>query len=478
MIKKILKQKHGIILELALVFGAIFIIVGTSLLSWMVQENKLVSRKADKELALQIAEAGVNYYMWHLAHNESDYKDGHDGDSLNGNGNYGPYIHDYFDSTNKKIGEYALEITPPPPGSTIAVINSTGKTVNSPNTKRVLKVRIGKKSFADYSFLTHAPIWIGSGEATSGKTHSNSGIRFDDVAHAKITSAVPSYDCIAANSGCSSSPQPGIWGEGGPISFWEFPVAPIDFAGITVDLNSLKDEANDNGVYYNSQAKGFHITFKNDGTFDVKKVTNLQSNLWQWVDYEVDLGPPDYKWRKLPEQIQTEVFVANHPIPANGIIFIEDNVWVDGIVNGKVTLVSAKLPDPGDIISNDNKDIRINNNITYVARDGNHKLGLIAQRNIMVPRYAPTNLTIDAAMLAQKGHVYYRNYSSNLVKTHIEVYGSIITNMFWTWSYSTGLAIIEGYQTTNTIYDSTLGFYPPPYFPTTGGYIRLSWEEK
>lgn len=465
-----LKQNQAVILELTLVFGAIFVIVGVSFLTWMVKENKLVSKKVDKELSLQIAEAGIDYYVWHLAHNENDYTDDNPGDPLNGNGNYGPYIHDYFDNGGQKIGEYSLEITPPPVGSTIAVINSTGYTTSSPNTKRNLRTRVGKKSFADYSFLTAAPIWIGSGEATTGKTHSNGGIRFDDTAQAKITSAVASYNCAGTGHGCAGT-KPGIWGSGGPASFWEFPVAPVDFTGVTVDLDNLKTQAQSAGVYYNGAANGYHITFLNNGSFDVRRVTNLRPSVWQWVEE----CPPNGCWKLIPEQIQTENLIANQAIPANGIVFIDDDVWVDGVVNGKVTLVAAQLPDTG---WNNNVDIRINGNITYTARDGNHKLGLIAQRNIMVPRYAPNNLTIDAALLSQKGHVYYRNYNSNSLKNNIEIYGSIITNKFWTWSWISGSSVVDGYQTTNTIYDNTLAFYPPPFFPTTGGFIRLSWEEK
>lgn len=472
-----LKQNKGVILELTLIFGAIFLVVGVSFISWLTRENKLVSRKVDKELALQIAEAGINYYTWHLAHDEDDYTDNHPGDPLNGNGNYGPYIHEYFDSANIKIGEYSLEITPPQNGSTIVTIHSTGYTVEYPNIKRTTVIRVGKKSFSDFSFLTHEPIWIGVGEATSGKIHSNGGIRFDDTANAAVTSAVASYDCVAAGHSCSSNPQPGIWGSGGPASFWDFPVAQVDFSGVVADINDLQAEAIANGVYYDDTApRGYHVTFKNNGTFDVRRVNNTGPNVWQYVIEESAC-------RNIPEQIQIEGPATNHPIPSNGLIFFEDNVWIDGIVNGKVTLVSASLAaaalpysDPG------NTDVRINGNINYIARDGNHKLGIIAQRNIFIPKYAPANLTIDAALLAQKGHAFYRQYigcSMASVKTNIEVYGTIITNKFWTWSYVNGSGVVvDGYQTTNTMYDNDLTFDPPPFFPTTGGYLRLSWEEE
>ena len=167
-------------------------------------------------------------------------------------------------------------------------------------------------------------------------------------------------------------------------------------------------------------------------------------------------------------------FLANHTIPPNGIIFVEDDVWVEGTVNGKVTLVSATFPDT----LSTNTSIFINNNVRYVARDGNHALGLIAQKNIQVPRHAPTNLYIDAVMLAQKGRVYRAIYDNRSIKNYIEVYGGIITNKIWTWSWvNSSNNIIDGYTNTQSIYDTKLTFSPPPYFPTSGNYTFITWEE-
>lgn len=451
-------------------FGAIFLIVGVSFVSWLASEHKLVAKKVDKEIALSIAEAGINYYNWHLAHDDSDYTDGHPGDPLNVNGNYGPYVHDYFNNSGQKIGEYSLEITPPEVGSTIVTVTSTGYTTSSPNTKRVLELKTGKKSLTDYSFLSHAGIWVGENEGTSGKVHSNGGIRFDGTANAKITSAKTTYSCSGTGHGCSGI-KPGIWGIGGPSSFWEFPVTPVDFTGITIDLSNLETEANNSNTFYSETGspKGYHITFKADGSYDIFKVTSLETSVKQWDD-EANT------WDTIQEQIKNETISETRAIPSSGVIFVEGNVWVDGVVNGKVTLVAAKLPDPG---WSNRPDIRINGNLTYIARDGNHKLGLMAQRHILVPRYAPNNLTIDGALLAQTGHVYFRDYWNASIKTNIEVYGGIITHEFWTWTWVNGSnVVVDGYQTTNTIYDGSFNYGPPPFFPTTGEYQKISWKEK
>ena len=130
------------------------------------------------------------------------------------------------------------------------------------------------------------------------------------------------------------------------------------------------------------------------------------------------------------------------------------------------------------------RKIIINGNIDYA--DSNSVLGLIAQKDILIPLYSPDNLTVKAAMLAQKGHVfryYYPNWSAEPYRTYgirnkITTLGSIITNTLWTFTWvDGGGAAVSGYRTTEMAYDPNLTYNPPPYFPTSGEYEFLNWEE-
>jgi len=68
-----------------------------------------------------------------------------------------------------------------------------------------------------------------------------------------------------------------------------------------------------------------------------------------------------------------------------------------------------------------------------------------------------------------------RNY---VLRNKISLYGVIITNTIWTWSWVNGWGqTVSGYRNTETIYDSNLTYNPPPGFPTTGEYQILQWEE-
>lgn len=458
---KFKNQQSGTILILITVFTGIFLVIISGLLKVVYYQYRLNEQHVAKVQALHIAEAGVNYYRWHLAHDPEDFTDN--------TGAPGPYVHAYNDPTTGLVGTFSLEIDEPDIGSTVVTIRSTGWVNKYPNLKKTIEARRGKQSLAHYSFLTNTDIWLGDNEGVSGEMHANGGIRMDGTNDSLVTSAKETYICTPSH-GCSNEEKPGVWGDGPNNDLWQFPVPEIDFNTITLDLANMKQEAIAHGHYFDSRNYGYHVIFQNNGTYDLYYITRLYSALRQ-IDDDDFSG-----WEYKREKIRNETYLGNYTLPNNGIIFIEDNIWVEGTVNGKVTLVSANFPDT----PNSNTSIFINDNIRYLARDGNHSLGLIAQKNIQVPRHAPSTLYIDAAMLAQKGRAYRAVYyygSQRLVTDYIEVYGSVITNKIWTWTWVSGSTVIDGYQNTLSIYDSRLTFQPPPYFPTSGDHQFISWEE-
>lgn len=460
--KNINKNSRGSILILIVVLTGVFLLIISGLLGVVFYQKKMNNILIARLQALHIAEAGINYYRWHLAHDPTDFTDN--------TNNPGPYVHQYQDPTTGIIGSFSLEIIPPPIGSTLVTIKSTGWINNYPNVKKTIEVKYGKISLAHYSFLSNSDIWLGENEHVSGEMHSNGGIRIDGTNDSLITSAKETYICTTSH-GCNNEEKPGIWGDGPNNDLWKFPAPEIDFNTITIDLANIKSIAQTDGHYYNESNYGYHLIFLTNGSYDLYRVTSLKPSLYQIDDDDFS----GYKYKA--EEINTQSYVGNFTLPNNGVIFIEDDVWVEGTVKGKVTLVSADFPDN----PNTNTSIYINGNINYIARDGTNTLGLIAQKNIQVPRHAPSNLNIDAIMLAQKGRVYraYYYYSRDRrIKNYIEVYGGIITNKIWTWTWvNNSNNVIDGYQTTKSIYDSKLTFFPPPYFPTTGDYTFISWEE-
>lgn len=451
-------QEQGAALMFIVVFTAIFVLMMSGLISLITYQKRLSDSRVAKIQALHIAEAGINYYRWHLAHDPDDYQDG--------TATSGPYVHEYNDPTTGLIGTYSLEIDPPETGSTIVTVRSTGWVNTYPNLTKTIEVRYGEPSLAKYAFLTNSDIWLGSDESVSGEFHSNGGIRMDGTNDSLVTSAKETYVCTPSH-GCSNETKDGVWGTGPNSDLWNFPVTEVDFATITIDQANLKSEAQSGGHYYDALNYGYHVVFKNDGTYDLYTVTSLQPARWRIDDDDLS------GWDTVAEEINNESSLGNFSIPSNGIIFIEDTVWVEGTVNGKVTLASADFPESPSTYT----DIYINGNINYVARDGDHALGLVAQKNVLVPRHAPSTLTIDAVMLAQNGRVARLYYWPQRVTTSIEVYGGIITNKIWTWTWVSGSTTVDGYDVTNSIFNPRMVFDPPPNFPTSGNFEIITWEE-
>lgn len=460
--KNIYLNNTGSLLIYTVVIIFIFSLVMLGVLSYATMQLKVTKSSVTREQAFQIAEAGVNYYQWHLAHFPSDFWDG------NASTTPGPYLHDFIDKdTGKLLGRYSLTITKPAVGSTITTIQSTGYTIDNPNQKRTITVRYGIPSLAKYAFLTNTDAWIGDTENVSGQFHTNGGVRFDGTGNALITSAKSTYTCPSWSGSPCPANKSGIWGNAPQATknFWQFPVANVDFASMTTDLASMKTSAQTGGLYLPpSNAQGYSLVFKNDGTFDVYKVTALNNDPTGYdVNGVAKNNDIDYRTRS---------FQYNMAIPSSGVIYIEDNTWVEGVVKGRAMVTAAKLP----YNANNAPSIMVQNNLTYLAKDGTNSLGLIAQKDFLIGYLSPNNLEINAAIIAQNGSAQRYNWSGN-IKNLITIYGSVGSFGIWTWSWVNGSGnITSGYSNTSTTYDANLLYSPPPSFPlSSSGYQQISW---
>ncbi len=470
--KNIPKQNTGYILIQVIVFGTIAVYLLGALTGWAVTDIKSSRQAGNRELAIQIAEAGIDYYRWHLAHDPTDFMDG--------TGNPGPYIHDFFDKDGNIIGQFILDITPPTLGSSLVTIKSTGSVKNEPNITRTIMTKLAKPSFAKFAVVANSAMRFGEGTEIFGPIHSNGGIRFDGLAHNIVSSLVPNYDDPDHSGGnefgvhTHLSPidplppndvpsRPDVF-----IAGRQFPVNNVDFNNITTDLAKMRTEAQTVDGFWraNSGSLGYHLILKTNSTFDLYSVTNLQLPPKNCSSNQTDWGT----W-----SIKNETFINNYNIPNNGIIFLEDNLWVNGQINNeRLTIIAATLPEN---IST-NKNITINNDLLYTNYDGSDVIGLIAQNNINIGLYSEDDLKIDAALIAQKGRVgrfyYSSSCSSNYIRQKITLYGMIATYLRYGFAYADN----TGYQIRNLNYDGNLLYGPPPSFPLTSDqYITLSWEE-
>ena len=432
------------------IFGILFVIS---------QQLDFSHRQVASDSALAMAEAGVNYYRWHLLQDSTDFTSG-------------TGIHDYEDPEVGLIGQFNLTVTPPAESSNIVTITSTGWTNRYPKVRRTIRVRYGAISLTSFSFLHNSNVWFGNGVTINGPVFSNGGIRQDGTNNSTVESSKEIYIC-GLETGCTNPEEkPGIWGNGEIDDLWSFPVKPIDFDSIKVDFSKLKAASQTNGLYLGpSAAQGYHIVFVDNGDFSVYKVIGVNS----FKGYSIEKG-----CENLYQDITSETLLGTYQISQRNIVFAEDTVWVDGVVNGEITLVAARFP-----IGSFETNIWITNDLTYLAKDGNSRLGLIAQKDIIIGRDVPEYFDLHAAILAQNGRIIRHHYnwfkcshSSDKMKNEFNFYGSLISNFSSYWNFSQGpQSPAAGFIKSTLDYDTSMRTDPPPYFPNTIEYRFISWEE-
>ena len=318
------------------------------------------------------------------------------------------------------------------------------------------------------------------------------------MAHNLVTSAVTSYDDpdhsgaveFGVHTHVNVPPASGIndtfrAGEAPPtnpiatrndlfLAGRQFPIPATDFTGITSDLSTIKTNAQSGGKYLApSGALGYHIILKTNDTYDVYKVTSLASAS---SSCSSNSSGGDSTWGTW--SIKTtggQTFVANYANPANGLIFVEDTVWVDGQINtARLTIAAGKFPDNAST----RKSIIVNKNLLYTLYDGTDVISLLAQQDVLVGMVSDTVLRIDAATMAINGKVGRKYYASSCSPYHsrsqITLYGMIATNLRYGFAFTNG----TGYIDRIIIYDANLLYGPPPSFPLTSDkYSTISWEE-
>lgn len=464
-----MKEKGSITPALLIITGA-FVIVIYGLLFVLSLQVDYSNRQVSSERAIHIAEAGINYYAWHLAHDPTDFQDG--------TGSSGLYVHDYTDPQGDIIGQFSLNIAPPEEGSTIVTIESTGYTNQYPNVKRTIEVQYGLPSFSQYSFLSNGSAWYGEGSVVNGKIHSNNGIRMDGTNNSIVSSAQEDYQC-GTETGCfPPETKPGVWGSGGDQGLWQFPVPSVDFDSISFDFAQMRDDAQDSGLYLSgSGARGYHLIFQSDGTVKVYRITKLNdiqgySVPGQGLGQQGKGGCED-----LEQEIDKETLMGTYNVASTPIIFAEDNLWVEGTIRGRLSVAAVDFP-----IQSSSSVIWIVDSLNYSSLDGSDALGLIAQNDIYFGRNVSDYFQIDAILLAQKGKIIRHGYfdwcggTDEAVKQKLTVNGSIISYFKSYWNFGEGPE--SGFIERELNFDTNALYNPPPYFPSTNAYEFISWREK
>lgn len=461
------RKSAGYLIVLVLVFGAIFFLILAAFMGFVINQKVVQRVKQNEEMAFGIAEAGLNYYKWFLAHNPNDVTNGSTTAAQ-------PYVIEYSDPEGGPIGAFELQVT----GNevcgdiTSVDIRSTGYTYTEPDRTRVLQARYARPTVSEYSYIINSNVWAGADRTIIGPYHSNGGIRMDGTNNSTVSSGVEDWSCTSS-FGCSpSQTEDGVFGAGPNSDLWSFPSPPINFVGITLDLANMKTKAQAVSRHFDASGDyGYLVEFLSNDTFNLSRVTGTQS----YSGYTTEAG-----WQTERHVITSSTLLGNYSIPNDcSLIYIEDKVWVEGSVSDKVTLAAADV----DTIGVD-PSVILNGSITYANEDAG--LLIIAEEDVLIGVDVPDDMELYGIFIAQNGRFGRNHYDSSLptsldpyrFRNSLTLHGTIVSNGREGSKWSSGGVWTSGFNTRYNSYDRDLVSDPPPLTPKVSDtYQFIEWRE-
>lgn len=385
------------------------------------------------------------------------------------------------------------------------------------SSSKTIEIAVKQASFGRYAYFTDketssvsgGAIWWKAGERVDGPVHSNntSGSNFQ-INSTGSTSPIFLDMVTAAGTSINYSPSrpnnetafKNIFANGS--KGYKLGVTPIPLpASSDAQKNAAWGSAagfpSSNGVYIKAASQG-GIYIRGDAGIALS--TDTSGN--QKFTITQGSNTTTVTLNKLTGTISaTGPVGSGSPTSASslgtGVVYCTGNITsLQGeVADNRVTNGAIDVRSSFTIATDVNagKSINITNNVYYHTRpdktlDSNAPanlaagaLGLVAQ-DIIIDSTAPKNLEIDAVSLAggqntTSGSFYVENYDSKTPTGTLKVIGGIIQKArgpVGTFNASTGQTS-TGY-TKNYSYDPRLVDNPPPYYPTTGQYERLSWR--
>ena len=432
------RKKNGYAFFIALFVITILAILSASFLSMAVNQNRTTDIYNRRMRAFYIAESGIDRTITWLRAQASppvgNNTDPWGGVQSLGGGSYSVAITD-------------LGVVDGGPSRRYKVI-TTGTYLNS---KRILTSYVQVDNYARFLWFTDhetyggTSVWFFSLDHLNGPTQTNSNYNI---------MGTPEFDAQVESVADY-------------IRFYN--------NGNNVNLNQTTNPPNDVPVFQDG------VTFGADPTTMPKQALNLRSASTSTGGYSFSgdttivlnndgtmnvIGTLTTNGNKTTYKNSTKI-----AMPANGAAFVN---------NGTLTL-SGTLK--GQLSVGSSQSVVVPSNITYATDPRTNPsstdvLGIISEGNVQIPSNNPTNLEIDGCIMALGGSFYLNNYSQGPPDGTLTVLGGIIQEErgpVGTFNGSTGQKL-SGYSK-NYLYDTRLLTSPPPFIPTTGDYVVISYEE-
>ncbi len=460
---------EGYLLVLVLVLGASFFIVLSSFVGYIVTQSQVVNQRISIQQATDVAEAGLNYYKWYLAHYPNSVVNVAD--------------KEYLDPEGVPVGKYSLTVASSTYCGDVASIyvTSEGYAYSDPGIVKTLTARFAQPTVAEYAYIINSNVWAGADRVIVGPYHSNGGIRMDGTNNSVVTSGQTTWTCTSSFGCTPSGARNGVFtttGNANPALF-SFPSAPINFTGLTIDLSLMQDRAiNAGGIYIPpSGTYGYEVVFNSNDTITVRRVTNTI----QYPGYTTEDG-----WENERHVISgtsgfgvgTGTYNINSSCP---LIFVKDKVWLRGVVSQKVTLAAANVES-----ASISPQIILSGNVTYTSATTSGLLA-IAEKDVLVGVDVPDNTTLNGIFVAQNGR-FGRNHYDNSLPSSLDQYrfrnsltvnGTIVSNGREGTQWTSGGTTVSGFYNRTNTYDRNLVEDPPPLVPETSDVLQMSdWGDE
>lgn len=454
----------GQLLVLVMVFGAVFLIIISSFIGSVVSQARVIDFRFEQQRATEIAEAGLNYYKWYLAHNPGDATGG------------GTFV--YTDPEDGAIGEYELVISSNSYCGEVSSLEvvSTGHTYANPDAEAIISATYKRPTIAEYSFISNAGVWYGASRVITGPVHGNQGVRMDGFHNSFVGAGVATYEGNGGVYTTTANATPGLF---------QYPISPIDFTGLTIDLAQMRTSAQANGIYYGpSTGAGYRLIFNTDGTVDIYRVTTT-TNYWSYSSTE---GWHQGERNHIANTVQIADDLAIDPNCP--VLFFEDKLWLEGEVTQKVAVAA------GLNTTNAQNNIVISNNLTYQA-GSDAGLVAIAEDDVDIGISVPDDLTANGLFIAQNGRFGRNHYCANdcsgttgnqglpgtldqyVSRNSLTRLGSVVSNLRGGTEWSSGGTHISGFRSRVTSFDRNQIDDPPPLIPTTNDeYEMQDWRQE
>lgn len=390
----------------------------TATLTILDYETRQTSLNVNHAERVQIADGGLNAYLYEVRQN-ANY--------VTTNPHMGPVA----------FGQGTYEVQATPASGTVPItIVSTAKLSGSPVATRV-SATVRFPTFSDYMFLCNGSIDIGADATIYGKIRANGDINNDGTCQ----------DTVMASGRITGSGR----FNGNPAQQAGQPT--VNFGQVTGDLASIKSKAQANGTFLPANSNAGYYVHLEGASIRVTRV--LSQNQTTGL-------------------LSLATTSAVYTIPGNGAIYFDDDIWVDGSYSQSLTIgVGSPSGSTGTVYIKDN----LTNSGTASTT-----MGIIAKVSVEVQYWVstfPNDATIQAALLAQTGHIEADWHNTGILRHSLTLRGSNAYAVQSGFVMVSGGRDIEGFDNRYYIYDNNLDMFPPPGYPVlAGGNMGVSsWRE-